>query len=253
MDRHIITIEDPIEYYHKHQEVLVTSERSASTCPTFPRPCGGPCGWTRTSSWWARCATWTPSRRPSPRPRPGTSSSAPCTRTRPKVRSTDHRRVPPGAAGPDPHPAVHGDHRHPRADPPARNPRAWWPPTSAWSSRPPSQPDPREQDLPHRFDHSDRPQVRHDPAGRLACSTSGGRGSSTRRSRTSSPARSRTPRPDRDWPRRASLRTTTRRRTTIDRVNKSGRAVVTSRRQARSTGGVFVFGMAFPSCNTRLM
>ena len=30
------------------------------------------------------------------------------------------------------------------------------------------QPDPREQDVPHHFGHSDRGQVRHDPHGRLA-------------------------------------------------------------------------------------
>ena len=89
MDRHIITIEDPIEYLPQAQQVArSTSARSASTCPTSRRRSAGPCEWTPTSSWWARCATWRRSRRRSRPPRPATSSSPRCTPTRPRGPST---------------------------------------------------------------------------------------------------------------------------------------------------------------------
>ena len=47
-EAHIITIEDPIEYYHKHKRPWSPSVKSASTCPTSPRRSAAPCARTRT-------------------------------------------------------------------------------------------------------------------------------------------------------------------------------------------------------------
>ena len=48
-DRHIITMEDPIEYYHPHKKShRRCSARSATTCRTSPRPCAARCVRTRT-------------------------------------------------------------------------------------------------------------------------------------------------------------------------------------------------------------
>ena len=38
-----------------------TSARCTVIPTASPKPCARPCGKTRTSSWWARCATWRPS------------------------------------------------------------------------------------------------------------------------------------------------------------------------------------------------
>jgi twitching motility protein PilT len=35
-DKHIITIEDPIEFYHRHGQGLVTQREIGSDVPTFP-------------------------------------------------------------------------------------------------------------------------------------------------------------------------------------------------------------------------
>ena len=76
---HIITIEDPIEFYHPHKKCTVNQREIGVDVPTSPRPFAARCGRTRTSSSWAKCATWRRSRRRSPRPKPATSSSARCT------------------------------------------------------------------------------------------------------------------------------------------------------------------------------
>lgn len=58
---HIITMEDPIEYVHKHGPA---SSRSAKCPPTWQRTarlCARPCARALTSSCWARCAIRTPS------------------------------------------------------------------------------------------------------------------------------------------------------------------------------------------------
>ena len=71
------------------QEVADQSARDRHRRPRLPRGASAaPCGWTPTSSWSAKCATWPRSRRRSPPPRPATSSSARCTPTRPRAPST---------------------------------------------------------------------------------------------------------------------------------------------------------------------
>jgi len=61
---HIITVEDPIEFIHRHQSCIGTSARSARTRTASRPPSSTRCGRTRTSCWWAKCAT----SRPSPPP-----------------------------------------------------------------------------------------------------------------------------------------------------------------------------------------
>jgi twitching motility protein PilT len=40
LDRHIVTIEDPIEYYHSHKKAIVTQREVARTSPISRRRCG---------------------------------------------------------------------------------------------------------------------------------------------------------------------------------------------------------------------
>jgi hypothetical protein len=48
-DRHIITVEDPIEYYHKHHQVLLHPARGRRRrARASPRPCAARCVWTPT-------------------------------------------------------------------------------------------------------------------------------------------------------------------------------------------------------------
>ena len=47
-DHHIITIEDPIEFYHTHKKSTVNQRELGSTCPVSPRPFAAPCVKTRT-------------------------------------------------------------------------------------------------------------------------------------------------------------------------------------------------------------
>ena len=80
----------------------------------------------------------------------------------------DHRRLPQGAAGPDPHPALGGDHRRAGPGAPARaSPKGLVAAYEMLVVTPGHlEPDPREQDVPHRLVDPDRPQARHDPARR---------------------------------------------------------------------------------------
>jgi twitching motility protein PilT len=78
-EAHIITIEDPIEYYHKHKKAVVTQREITWTCRTSRKGCGALCGRTRTSCWSVKCATWKPLKLPSPRRKRATWSLAPCT------------------------------------------------------------------------------------------------------------------------------------------------------------------------------
>ena len=78
-----------------------------------------------------------------------------------------HRRVPQGTAGPDPHAALHRADRRAVAGAVAqeaggrgRRLRD----DGGHAGHP--EPDPREQDVPHRLEHPDRPQARHVPARR---------------------------------------------------------------------------------------
>ena len=101
----IITMEDPIEYVHRHEGCIVTQReipsdvatyaealRSAISTAPSPRatatPCAPCCARTPISSSSARCATWTPSRRRSPLPRRVTSCLPRCTRSRRRTPST---------------------------------------------------------------------------------------------------------------------------------------------------------------------
>ena len=54
---HIMTVEDPIEFLHRHQSASSTSARWVRTRTRSPRRSSTCCGRTRTSSWSARCAT----------------------------------------------------------------------------------------------------------------------------------------------------------------------------------------------------
>ena len=64
LDRHIITIEDPIEFYHTHGRGLVTQrELGERRTGRSPRRCDVRCVRTRTSSCSARCGTSIRSRR----------------------------------------------------------------------------------------------------------------------------------------------------------------------------------------------
>ena len=89
MDRHIITIEDPIEYFHKHNKSLVNQREIGIDVPDFPEairraPANGP----RHHPGRRNARTWRRFRRRSPPPRPVTSFSARYTPIRPKARST---------------------------------------------------------------------------------------------------------------------------------------------------------------------
>jgi twitching motility protein PilT len=76
---HVITVEDPIEFVHESKNCLINHRETGVHTP----PCAAPCARTRTSSWWASCATWRPSSWPSSPPAPATWSSAPSTRPAP--------------------------------------------------------------------------------------------------------------------------------------------------------------------------
>ena len=58
MDRHIITIEDPIEYFHKHKKSLVNQREIGIDVPDFPEAIRRALRMDPDSSWSARCATW---------------------------------------------------------------------------------------------------------------------------------------------------------------------------------------------------
>ncbi len=47
-DRHIVTIEDPIEYYHSHGSGLVTQREVGVDVPDFSEACAARCARTRT-------------------------------------------------------------------------------------------------------------------------------------------------------------------------------------------------------------
>ena len=71
-DHHIITIEDPIEFYHYHKKSHGQPARGGRRCArASPKRSAARCGRIRTSSSSAKCATWKRSRRPSRRPKPG--------------------------------------------------------------------------------------------------------------------------------------------------------------------------------------
>ena len=114
MDRHIITIEDPIEYFHKHNKSLVNQREIGIDVPDFPEAI-------------RRALRMDPDiilvgemrdladdlgRHHGRRDRPHRLRH-PAHQLGRRNGQPDHRRLSQGAAGPDPHPALGGDHRHP--------------------------------------------------------------------------------------------------------------------------------------------
>ena len=87
-DRHVITLEDPIEYYHKHKKCTVNQREIGVDCPSSRKASAGRCVWTPTLSWSVKCATWRRSTRRSKRPKPATSCSPRCTPPGRPARST---------------------------------------------------------------------------------------------------------------------------------------------------------------------
>jgi len=55
---HIITVEDPIEFVHESKSCLINHREVGLHTKSFAAALRGPCAKTRTSSWWASCATW---------------------------------------------------------------------------------------------------------------------------------------------------------------------------------------------------
>ena len=60
-EKHIITLEDPLEYLHRHQKSIISSGKSVPTPPATRWPSGPPCARARTSFCWARCGITRPS------------------------------------------------------------------------------------------------------------------------------------------------------------------------------------------------
>ena len=59
---HILTVEDPIEFVHEAKKCLINQREVGPAHALVLRTrCAARCARTRTSSWWARCATWRPS------------------------------------------------------------------------------------------------------------------------------------------------------------------------------------------------
>ena len=130
-DKHIITLEDPIEYYHKHKKCTVNQREIGVDVPELqgghpPRPAYGPRHHPRRRN--ARPGN-DPRRHRGGRDRPRRLRHAAHQRGV-QHGQPHHRRVPQGAAGPDPHAAVHRPHRRAVADACCRRSRrAWSPPT----------------------------------------------------------------------------------------------------------------------------
>jgi twitching motility protein PilT len=85
---HIITLEDPIEYAFVSNRCAIEQREVGSDVRRSPAAFVTCCDRTPIRSWWAKCATWRRPARPSPRPRPATWSSARCTRSTRRRRSS---------------------------------------------------------------------------------------------------------------------------------------------------------------------
>ena len=70
--KHIVTIEDPIEFFHQHKTSIVNQREIGEDTTPLTMLCVACSGRRRTSSWSARCATTKPSGRRSPLPKPAT-------------------------------------------------------------------------------------------------------------------------------------------------------------------------------------
>ncbi len=114
---HIMTVEDPIEFLHRHKSCIVNQREVGRTPSPSPTPSSTCCARTPTSSSSARCATSRPSRSPSPPPRPATCLRHAAHLERRVDHRPRHRRVPAPPADPDPHPARRGHPRRRLPDP----------------------------------------------------------------------------------------------------------------------------------------
>lgn len=74
--RHVITIEDPIEFVHPHKKSTIVHREVGEHTRTFGAALKGPCAMIPTSCCWARCASWRRSSWPSAAPPWACSSSA---------------------------------------------------------------------------------------------------------------------------------------------------------------------------------
>ena len=221
-DRHIITLEDPIEYYHKHKKCTVNQREIGVDVPDFKEGI-------------RRALRMDPDiiLVGEMRDLETIHAAIEAAETGHVVFGTLHtsgasstiNRIidvfPQGAAGPDPHAALDGADRRAVADAVAEEARGRGRrlrDDGGDAGHP--EPDPREQDLPHRLQHPDRPQARHVPAGREPVPAVAATACATRKkcccgppSRPSWPPRS--PRP--------SAASTTRTRTKTRRGRRGGR------------------------------
>ena len=154
---HIITIEDPIEFYHPHKKCTVNQREIGVDVPTFAEAI-------------RRALRQDPDIILVGEMRDLETIEAAITAaetghivfgtlhtTGARDGQPHHRRVPHEPAGADPHPVVHVDHRHPFAGPVAqdrRRPRGGL--RNARRHARHRQPDPRKQDLPHHLLDPDR-------------------------------------------------------------------------------------------------
>lgn len=63
-ESHIITMEDPIEYIHRHDRSIVTQREIGSDSPSYVSALRSALRKARTLSSWGKCGTWKPSRWP---------------------------------------------------------------------------------------------------------------------------------------------------------------------------------------------
>ena len=169
-EAHIITIEDPIEYYHKHKKALVTQREIGVDVPNFAEAL-------------RRALAPGPGRDPGRRnARPGNDrrghhrgGNGPLgvRHAAHHRRGQDHRpyrqRLPDQPAGADPHSAFDGAAGGDLAvaDPAHRQARPRGGLRDHDQHAVHRGADPRQQDLPHQVGHPDRRQVRHGDAGQL--------------------------------------------------------------------------------------
>ena len=78
-ERHIITMEDPVEYYHKHKKSVVVQREIGVDVPSFAEAFAAPCDRIPTACWSGKCAIWRRFPPLSPLRKPGTWSLARCT------------------------------------------------------------------------------------------------------------------------------------------------------------------------------
>ena len=175
-DRHIITLEDPIEYFHKHKKCTVNQREIGVDVPDFKEGIRRALRMDPDIILVGEMRDLETIHAAIEAAETGhivfgtlhTSGAA----------STDqphHRRVPEGPAGPDPHAALDrpliGVLSQALLPQEARGAGRGLRDDGGHARHP--EPDPREQDLPHRLVDPDRPQARHVPARRHRCSSCG--------------------------------------------------------------------------------